>query len=166
VTIEIIKPKEMVIETALCKDQLLVKGDPYQTNQIFLNIAKNAFDAMRERGQALRITTKRVESGRLGDYEEMDWVYCQQEKEWEKIKSASTHFALVGFEDQGVGMSQTLLKEIFHPFFTTKERGQGTGLGLSICRDITLRHGGNLTVKSEIDKGTTFEFLLPMTTED
>ena len=74
--------------------------------------------------------------------------------------------ALVGFIDQGVGMPDNLMKEIFQPFFTTKERDKGTGLGLSICRDITLRHGGNLTVESKMNKGTTFQLILPIMAEN
>jgi two-component system sensor histidine kinase AtoS len=67
---------------------------------------------------------------------------------------------VVRVQDQGSGISAENLKTIFEPFFTTKPGG--TGLGLYICHDIIKRHGGGLTVQSEIDGGTTFTLELPL----
>jgi len=71
----------------------------------------------------------------------------------------------IEIEDNGCGIEKEHLKHIFEPFFTTKEVGQGTGLGMSICYDIIKKHGGNITIKSEVDKGTTFHIILPILRE-
>lgn len=68
----------------------------------------------------------------------------------------------VDIEDNGYGIKEEHLKQIFIPFFTTKEVGEGTGLGMSICYDIVKNHGGNITVKSKLGKGTTFSLTLPI----
>lgn len=161
-SIEIIKPGPISIEMELCDQRLFVKGDPYQTNQVFFNLAKNAFDAMMNYGTKLMIEIERVNSDFFHDSEQMNYVCCQEKNEWENILKKTINFALVEFVDQGVGMTEKVMNHIFQPFFTTKEHGKGTGLGLSICSDIALRHGGNLRVKSEVNKGTTFQFILPM----
>jgi len=164
-TIEIIKPKGMNIRLDLCDQKLMVKGDPYQITQIFLNIAKNAFDAMKDHGNELIVKTEKIHSEFARESEKIGCIHCQQNKEWNKILNRTSHLALAHFIDHGKGMPQELLKQVFEPFFTTKGRGEGTGLGLSICSDIALRHGGNLAIKSEEGKGCTFQFLIPLEVE-
>jgi len=161
-TIEIIKPKGMNIRLDLCDQQLMIKGDPYQINQIFLNLAKNAFDAMKDRGNEFTVKTEKIASKSLRESEKIGGTHCQQDKEWNKILNRTSHFAVAHFIDRGKGMPQALMKKIFEPFFTTKGRGEGTGLGLSICSDIALRHGGDLAVQSDEGKGCTFQFLIPL----
>ena len=165
-SIEIIKPKSLSIEMELCDQQLLVNGDPYQINQIFFNLAKNAFDAMTDRGKRLRIKTEKVSPDFFNDSEQNNYISCQEKNEWGKIIKKTISFALVEFIDQGVGMPEKIMNHIFQPFFTTKEHSKGTGLGLSICSDIALRHGGNLMVKSGVNKGATFQFILPIKIEE
>jgi two-component system, NtrC family, sensor kinase len=70
---------------------------------------------------------------------------------------------VVEISDTGKGMTPETLSKLFTPFFTTKPRGQGTGLGLSISRDIVTRHGGRITVRSELGRGSTFTLYLPTT---
>jgi two-component system NtrC family sensor kinase len=65
-------------------------------------------------------------------------------------------------EDTGVGIPTEDLSKIFEPFFTTKEVGEGTGLGLAVCYGIITDHGGRLSVRSNVGKGTTFTILLPV----
>ncbi len=65
-------------------------------------------------------------------------------------------------EDTGVGIQPEDLSKIFEPFFTTKEVGEGTGLGLAVCYGIITDHGGRLSVRSNVGKGTTFTILLPI----
>jgi signal transduction histidine kinase len=161
-TVEIIKPKSMNLKTEYCTAELPVKGDPYQTNQIFLNLAKNAFDAMEDFGNILWVKTHKLTSDNIFDSDLIGLSFCQPEEEWEKILAKSNQFALVEFQDTGSGIPDDIMCEIFQPFFTTKERGKGTGLGLAISRDIAVRHGGNLAVKSKLGEGTTFQFLLPL----
>ncbi len=65
--------------------------------------------------------------------------------------------------DTGCGMPPEILGRIFDPFFTTKGPSEGTGLGLAICHDIVEKHGGKISVESEVGKGTTFIITLPVT---
>jgi len=65
-------------------------------------------------------------------------------------------------EDTGTGMSPEVQKQVFLPFFTTKDVGQGTGLGLAVVHGIVTAHGGSIEVKSEIGKGSVFEVCLPV----
>jgi two-component system, NtrC family, sensor kinase len=70
--------------------------------------------------------------------------------------------AFVAISDTGCGMSEEVQRRIFEPFYTTKEMGKGTGLGLSISHEIIKKHGGELTVVSEVGAGTTFTIRLPL----
>jgi len=74
-------------------------------------------------------------------------------------------FTQITVKDSGIGISSENRGKIFDPFFTTKPVGEGTGLGLSILKSIIDDHGGNVTCKSDIGKGTEFKVLLPMKTE-
>jgi signal transduction histidine kinase len=64
-------------------------------------------------------------------------------------------------EDNGPGISPEIIKSIFDPFFSTKDVGQGSGLGLAITHEIITKHGGNIFVESELQKGTKFTIILP-----
>jgi signal transduction histidine kinase len=163
-TIEIIKPKRIKIETHLSEEKLMVKGDPYQLQQIFFNLAKNAFDAMKKQGTTLKVTTLKMSSESLRSKPEKAAVYCQTENKWNSILAKTSDFACAQFVDQGSGIVAEEMAKIFQPFYTTKEKGQGTGLGLSIASDIAIRHGGNLALSSILSQGTTFKLFLPLIT--
>lgn len=163
---DIIKPNDMEIETKYAREPLLVKGDPYQISQIFLNLAKNAFDAMASQGTRLQVTVDRISASGIRETDRVGEVGCQPQGVWEQILEARPEFALVEFRDQGPGIPPQILQDVFEAFFTTKGRGKGTGLGLSISSDIAKRHGGNLTVKSTLGEGTTFQLLIPLASED
>lgn len=164
-TIEIIKPKDIEIITSFCCKKLAVKGDPQQIIQIFLNLAKNAFEAMELQGNTLRVSTKRITAEWIKKSDEIGRTYCQDENTWKKILQNSDNFALVEFADEGTGIPSECLENIFQAFYSTKERDKGRGLGLSISSDIAKRHHGNITVKSVFGKGTTFQFLIPLETD-
>ncbi|MCB9974070.1 MAG: PAS domain S-box protein [Rhodospirillales bacterium] len=131
-------------------DLRLVKIDEGQMEQVFINLAVNARDAM-ENGGTVTITTENYtnEKPREINNEDMppgDWV-------------------LIKVSDTGTGISKENLARIFEPFFTTKEIGQGTGLGLSTVYGIVRQSGGFLDVESKIGQGTTFLIYLPRATE-
>lgn len=109
-------------------------------NRVVLNIANNAFYAMREKGINDRDMRARLE------------VKTHQEKGAVKIR----------IRDNGSGIPKTILDKIFQPFYTTKPSGQGTGLGLSMSYDIVRAHGGTLEVNSEAGQFTEFCITLPL----
>ena len=78
-----------------------------------------------------------------------------------KTTSKKSNISLI-IIDTGVGMDEGTKEKIFMPFFTTKDIGEGTGIGLSVVHGIVTAHGGKITFKSEINKGSTFEVQLPV----
>lgn len=110
----------------------LMKINPDQLQQVFLNLMLNALDAMPDGGK-LRISIKRID----GSVE-------------------------IIFKDTGIGVDKEIIDRVFDPFFTTKGPGKGTGLGLSICYGIIKDHGGTINVDSEKGHGTTFIIRLPL----
>lgn len=103
-----------------------------QLSQVFLNLFLNAFDAMREQGGVLEISSE-YRDGRI----------------------------FIRVKDNGVGIDEENLKNLFMPFFTTKEVGKGTGLGLHVSDGIVKRHGGKISVISGLEAGTEFLIELP-----
>lgn len=117
-----------------------IRGDRGQLTQLFLNLVKNAFQAMN--GQGCLIITTRIET---------DFHIREQGKDRGK-------FIWVDIEDDGVGIKEENLSHIFSPFFTTKNNG--TGLGLAICYRVVREHSGLIRVESREGKGTTFRVSL------
>ncbi len=112
----------------------VIEASPTEMQQVFLNLINNAMDAMKKEGGEIDISTT---------------VHGDE--------------VIVKVADTGQGMSEANIEKIFDPFFTTKPVGKGTGLGLSICYGIINKLSGNIDVKSEIEKGTTFWIHLPIT---
>uniref|UniRef100_A0A7V4WLG6 histidine kinase n=1 Tax=Candidatus Caldatribacterium saccharofermentans TaxID=1454753 RepID=A0A7V4WLG6_9BACT len=133
------------VEFAFEENLPLVLVDRTRMRQVFMNLAKNAFEAMRERGGVLRISTESV--------------LLENVPPWEGKKRFSSYVKVV-FADTGKGIPETLLPRIFEPFFTTKERG--TGLGLSISYGIVRAHGGWIEVTSKEGVGTKVQVFLPV----
>ena len=135
---------EFVVDTE-CDPAPWVRADPTQLQQIVLNLAINARDAMPE-GGTLRISISSSGSDGGGST---------------PPSSMDRPFAQVIVEDTGAGMSPEVLSRIFEPFFTTKSRGRGTGLGLAVVHGIVEDHEGQIEVRSELGTGTTFTISFP-----
>ncbi|UCD34678.1 MAG: HAMP domain-containing protein [Nitrospiraceae bacterium] len=120
--------------------QFVIVGDSSQFQQIFLNMFINAADAMGGRGN-ITVGTRTI---------------VEEKKPYVEIE----------FTDEGTGIKKEDMLKLFEPFFTTKPVGKGTGLGLSVSHGIVKHFGGNIKVKSEIGKGTSFFVRLPLPSSD
>lgn len=139
--------EDVALEHDLGAEPLMVLADPGQIEQVLMNLAANARDAM-PGGGTLRIRTQRVN---------LDKEFYR-----EHGYGQSGSYLLLTVSDRGTGIDEETQKKIFEPFFTTKELGRGTGLGLSTVYGIIKQHGGYICVSSEPGLGTTFSIYLPL----
>ena len=143
-------PKNIEIRTNLCEDILLTRADPSQMQQVVMNLAINAVDAMPQ-GGVLSVETAVVgmENGAANNGYPTNSGYIK-----------------LSVSDTGAGIDTVTQRKIFDPFFTTKDMGKGTGLGLYIVHSIINNHGGYINLYSEPLKGTQFNIYLPVSTDE
>ena len=126
------KPKNVEVKANFGAKGTMIRADSTQISQLVMNIVLNAYDALREKGGSILVSTRRA-----GDE------------------------VIMRFRDTGCGMDAETVTKIFDPFYTTKESGKGTGLGLAIVAQIVETHGGRIYVDTEPGKGTEFRISLP-----
>ncbi len=126
-----------------------VLADPTQIHQIIMNLCTNAYHAMREKGGTLGVSLKPV-------------VISSHSHRTASLVLPPGEYAKLEVSDTGHGMESGVVKRIFEPYFTTKAPGEGTGMGLAVVHGIAKSHGGQVTVYSEPNIGTTFNVYLPL----
>ncbi len=143
--------EDIHLDISHTEDPLPVLVDSGQIEQIMLNMATNARDAMPLGGTLVIKTSLQT----IDEHFVQRHGYCEPGQ-----------YAIITISDSGRGMSAETRKKIFEPFFTTKEIGKGTGLGLSMVYGILQQHNGYINVYSEIGIGTTFQIYLPIVEDD
>ncbi|WP_353056954.1 PAS domain-containing sensor histidine kinase [Metabacillus litoralis] len=131
-----LEKNQITVITNLHKDLPMIEGSQQQIEQIIINLLLNAKDAVE--------------------------AIVKDDKEIEIMTSLENQAVKVSVLDNGIGIEQERLSKIFHPFHTTKEAEKGTGLGLSVSIGIAKTHGGSIDVISEVNKGSTFQLVLPL----
>ena len=142
--------EDVKVRIALNAGSETVHADPHQLEQVIMNLAVNARDAMPHGGK-LWIETSTVERGE-------SHVPSHPE-------ACAGRYVVLAVRDSGMGMDDATRQRIFEPFFTTKEAGKGTGLGLSMVHGMVEQSGGHVEVYSELGRGTTFKIYLPALAE-
>jgi len=143
--------EDIELNINLKEEKITIIADSVQIEQILMNLATNARDAMPDGG------TLKIETGCT----DIDDVFIKRHGFGKPGK-----YAYVSVSDTGIGMDEMTRENLFNPFFTTKEVGKGTGLGLSIVYGIVKQHNGFITVESDLGKGSTFTIFIPITYDE
>jgi PAS domain S-box-containing protein len=141
-------PSTIEIRQHLDPDCGAVMADPTRIHQVVMNLCTNAYHAMRERGGLLEVSLRQIELS-AADMPP-------------KLRLPPGDYLRLAVRDTGCGIPEEILEKIFEPYFTTKAKGEGTGLGLALVQSIALDFGGDISVYSELGKGTVFQIYLPV----
>ncbi len=140
-------PRSIEIELKLDDELPAIEADAQQISQVFMNLAVNARDVMKENGGRLIFSSERVDTSDLPE-----GFPCPVDVDYVRIRVTDT----------GYGMDEEVKSRIFEPFFTTKEVGDGTGLGLAVVYGIMQNHCGHVEVASRPGRGTVFSLYFPI----
>jgi len=138
--------EDVSLELSLEDDAGVLRADAGQLEQVIVNLAINARDAMPDGGRLL------IETAHL---------YVDDESAQGRLSVVPGHYVMLAVSDTGTGMPPEVKSRVFEPFFTTKERGKGTGLGLSTVYGIVQQSNGAISVESKPGEGTAFRLLFP-----
>lgn len=142
--------EDVALRTVVAPDVGSVLADASQLEQVVMNLALNARDAMPNGG------TLTIEAGNV----RLDEAYCRS-----RVGATPGPHVMIAVTDTGTGMTPEVLSRLFEPFFTTKPPGKGTGLGLATCHGIVQQCGGHIAVYSEPGKGTSVKVFLARVVE-
>ena len=142
--------EDISLEMALAEQLWKVKIDLTQVDQVIMNLAVNASDAMPQGGTLILRTANVV----------LDEAFTAENPDVQPGE-----YVFLGVSDSGVGMDEEVRSHLFEPFFTTKEPGKGTGLGLATVFGVVTQNHGHIRVRSQVGEGTDFELYLPRSTE-
>jgi two-component system cell cycle sensor histidine kinase/response regulator CckA len=138
--------EDVELKTRLAGDLWTIRADSSQMDQVVINLAVNARDAMPGGGELIIETSNVV----------LDEAYTSLQ-----VDAKPGDHVLLSISDTGIGMDEDVKVHLFEPFFTTKSQGEGTGLGLATVFGIVKHGGGHIQVTSEVDQGTAFNIYLP-----
>lgn len=144
-------PSDIKIIEDIAPDCGMVMADPTQIHQVGMNIITNAFHAVESDAGTITVRLKEI-------------LVKETDPSPSMLKQG--RYAQLSITDTGHGMSRETMNKIFDPYFTTKEQGKGTGLGLSVVYGIIKEHNAEITVESELGKGTAFHIWLPTLKEN
>jgi signal transduction histidine kinase/CheY-like chemotaxis protein len=142
------KPANINLTSNVIATDAMVYADPTQLFRVFLNLMTNAIQAMETSGGTLSIAMSVVQGNHVRHELSRNIV--------------ADEYAIVVFEDTGMGMEASVVQRIFEPYFTTREGGRGTGMGLSVVHGIVSEIEGEILVSSKPDKGTVFSLYMPI----
>jgi signal transduction histidine kinase len=136
-----VAPAGIEIRLKSTADRTTVVADPAQLKRMVMTLCFNAFEAMRSSGGVLHVD---LDTGKSGKRESLEYPYVR-----------------LTVTDTGQGMNQDMADRVFDPSFTVEQAAGGIDLGMPLVREIARAHGGDITVESELGKGTVFQVLLP-----
>lgn len=144
-------PSSISITLSIEAESAVVEADPTQIHQVIMNLASNAYYAMKDTGGELGISLSEVE---------VDHRFTQGHLQ--HLQLSPGRYVQLTISDTGYGMDEETLERIFDPFFTTKPVGEGTGMGLAVVHGIVRSHRGAISVDSKVGEGSRFSIYLPL----